>query len=325
MKTALFASLLGVALTLLALLGATLQPWVRSLPVSVPTVSPERLETHVRMLSETLHPRSVEELTNLEAAADYVHAAFAAEGAAVTDQWFQDRGERYRNVLARFGPPEGPLLVIGAHYDSFETTPGADDNASGVAGLIELAHLLKSHPPRQPVELVAYALEEPPHFRQPSMGSAHHAATLRAAGQSVSLMLSLEMIGWFSDAAGSQTYPLPGMNLLYPDQANFIAIIGRFTDWAETRQVKAAMTGAGDLPVHSINTVPAIPGVDFSDHLNYWAEGYPALMITDTSFYRNPNYHEAGDTYDTLDYARMAQVVQGVFAVVQTYSGQPAQ
>lgn len=320
MRLFLKLALIIVAL-LLALIGMTVHPLLQQTDaIAVPAVSPERLKAHVRMLSETLHPRSVEELTNLEAAANYIHAEFTATGAVVADQWFTDRGEKYRNVIARFGPAEGPLLVIGAHYDSFEATPGADDNASGVAGLIELAGLLDRHPPLRPVELVAYTNEEPPHFRYPSMGSAHHAASLRAAGRDISLMLALEMIGWFSDAPGSQTYPLPGMTLLYPDKGDFIAIIGRFGDWSETREVKAAMRSAGDLPVHSMNSLALIPGVDFSDHLNFWAEGYPALMITDTAFYRNPYYHAAEDTYDRLDYARMAKVVEGVFAVVQVHS-----
>lgn len=315
------AIFLTVAALVLVLIGMVVQPLFRQPDVvMVPAVSPERLKDHVRMLSETLHPRSVGELTNLEAAANYIRAEFTAAGAAVADQWFTDRGEKYRNVIARFGPAEGPILVIGAHYDSFETTPGADDNASGIAGLIELAGLLARHPPGRPVELVAFTNEEPPHFRYPSMGSAHHAASLRAAGRDVSLMLALEMIGWFSNTAGSQAYPFPGMSLLYPDKGDFIAVIGRFSDWAETRKVKAAMRGAGDLPVHSMNSLSLIPGVDFSDHLNYWAEGYPALMITDTAFYRNPHYHTPEDTYDRLDYARMAKVVEGVFALVQAYS-----
>lgn len=314
--------LLIVAALFVILIAMTTQPLVGRIDLKVPAVSPERLKAHVRILSETLHPRSVAELDNLEAAASYIHAEFTAAGAAVADQWFEDRGEKYRNVIARFGPAEGPLLVIGAHYDSFETTPGADDNASGIAGLIELAGLLARHPPRRPVELVAYTTEEPPHFRASSMGSAHHAASLRAAGRDVSLMLAIEMIGWFSDAEGSQTYPVPGMKLLYPDKGDFIAIIGRFHDWSDTRKVKAAMRGSGDLPVYSINTLPVIPGVDFSDHLNYRAESYPALMITDTAFYRNPHYHTAEDTYDKIDYDRMAKVVEAVFATVQAYSGE---
>jgi Zn-dependent M28 family amino/carboxypeptidase len=320
MEFLLLKLILAAIAAFLLLYFVTTQPLVSPKPAKVPTVSPERLQSHVRMLSQTLHPRSIENLTNLEAAADYVHKEFAASGAQVSDQWFEVRGEKYRNVIARFGPAEGPLLVIGAHYDSFETTPGADDNASGVAGLIELARLLAADPPQRPVELVAYTLEEPPYFLTSSMGSAHHARSLRAAGREVTLMLALEMIGWFSDARGSQSFPLPGMRLFYSDRADFIGIIGRFNDWAQTRKVKTAMAGAGDLPVHSINTLLAIPGVDFSDHQSYWNEGYHALMITDTAFYRNPHYHQAGDTQDTLDYRRMAQVVQGIFAVVQSYS-----
>lgn len=321
MKTAFFAALVIIALASLAFYWLTTQPLVRPISMAAPSVPVERLQAHVRMLSETLHPRSIGNPANLEAAADYVHEAFAASGAPVSDQWFEDRGEKFRNVIVRFGPVEGPLLVIGAHYDSFDTTPGADDNASGVAGLIELAQLLGRHPPRQPVELVAYTTEEPPHFRNESMGSARHARSLSAAGRELSLMLSLEMIGWFDDAPGSQAYPFPGMSRFYSDRGDFIAIIGRFGDWAQARKVKAAMLGAGDLPAFSMNTSVLVPGVDLSDHRNYWNEGYPALMITDTAFYRNPHYHEAGDTYDKLDYRRMAQVVQGVFAVVHAYAG----
>jgi Zn-dependent M28 family amino/carboxypeptidase len=321
MKAFLLTLILVTTVASLALYFVTAQPLVRPKPTKVPPISPERLQSHVRKLSETLHPRSVDNLTNLEAAADYVHREFAACGARVSDQWFEDQGEKFRNVIARFGPTEGPLLVVGAHYDSFETTPGADDNASGIAGLIELARLLGRHPPLQPVELVAFTTEEPPHFRSESMGSAQHAQSLNAAGREVSLMLSLEMIGWFNDRPGSQAYPISGMSLLYPDRADFIAIIGRFGDWAAARKVKAAMLGASDLPVFSMNSSVLIPGVDLSDHRSYWNEGYHALMITDTAFYRNPHYHESGDTHDKLDYRRMAQVVQGVFAVVQSYSG----
>jgi Zn-dependent M28 family amino/carboxypeptidase len=321
MTTFVLKMALAAIAAFLALYTVTTQPLVWPKATKVPPVSPERLRYHVRMLSETLHPRSIQNLTNLAAAADYVHAEFAAAGVRVRDQWFEVESERYRNVIARLGPADGPLLVIGAHYDSYETTPGADDNASGVAGLIELAHLLAANPPQRPVELVAYTLEEPPYFLSALMGSAYHARSLRAAGHEVSLMLSLEMIGWFSDAAGSQAFPIPGMHLFYSDRGDFIGIVGRFQDWASTRKVKGAMAGAGNLPVYSINTLTAIPGVDLSDHRSYWSEGYPALMITDTAFYRNPHYHDSGDTHDKLDYLRMAQVVQAVAAVVRCYAG----
>jgi Zn-dependent M28 family amino/carboxypeptidase len=293
-------------------------------------VDPARLEQHVRALSEQFHPRSFDQPEMLDAAADHVREALRATGAVVHEQAYLHEGERWRNVVARFGPRAGPLLVIGAHYDSHGDaprraldesrplahthTPGADDNASGVAGLIELARVLATQPVPRPVELVAYTLEEPPFFRSDAMGSMRHARALAEAGTEVELMISLEMIGFFSDAPGSQRYPLPGLHWLYPSHGDFIAVVGRLQDIAATRALKASMLGAAALPVRSINAVPALVGVDFSDHLSYWRHGYPALMVTDTAFLRNDQYHRAGDTADRLDYRRMAEVVQGVAA-----------
>lgn len=316
-------ALLAASLLLAALWWLSTQPFVQPLPSTPPAVDPAQLQAHVRALSQRFHPRSFEHPQVLAAAADHVHAALAATGATVERQPVKVEGERFDNLVARFGPADGPLLVIGAHYDSHghTQTPGADDNASGVAGLIELARLLVRHPPSQPVELVAYTLEEPPHFRTGDMGSARHAGALAAAGRPVELMISLEMIGYFSDAAGSQHYPVPGLSLLYPDRGNFIGIVSRPQDWRETRRLKAAMLGATPLPVRSINTLPQVPGVDFSDHLSYWQHGMPAVMVTDTAFARNVEYHQAGDTHERLDYRRMAQVVQGVFAFVHSRSG----
>lgn len=323
------------AVPLLAVIALVTQPRVMPMVSTVPQVDPARLAAHVRHLSVALYPRSFEQFRNLEGAARYIEQAFHAAGAAVSRQAVIVEESTYHNVIARFGPAEGPLLVVGAHYDTDGDiqagarhrqgfapqthTPGADDNASGVAGLLELAHLLGQQPPVRPVELVAYTLEELPYFRTPHMGSAWHARALAAAGREVRLMLALEMIGYFSDAPDSQDFPLPGMGLIYPTRGNFIALVGRFGDFPAMRRTKALMRGATPLPVHSINAPPAVPGVDFSDHRNYWAAGYPALMVTDTAFYRNPHYHGAGDTPDTLDYRRMAQVVQGVYAVVQGY------
>ncbi len=311
----------------------TTQPFVRPHRSQPPSPDVARMQEHVRHLSETLYPRSFDRPATLAASAAYIHEALAASGAAVRRQAVSVDGTRFDNIVARFGPADGRLLVIGAHYDSYGNafaaeqarqafnrqthTPGADDNASGVAGLIELAHLLAAHPPARTVELVAYTLEEPPHFRTDDMGSAWHARSLTDAKQPIELMISLEMIGFFSDEPNSQQYPVRGMEWLYPTQGNFIAIVSRLQDWSPTRRLKAAMRGAADLPVHSINTLPAIPGVDFSDHLNYWQFDIPALMVTDTSFYRNTEYHRGGDTFERLDYARMGQVVQGVFAFIQ--------
>jgi Zn-dependent M28 family amino/carboxypeptidase len=307
-----------VIVLIAAFCAALTQPFVAPLRSEPAPVDPDRLKSHVRALSEDHAPRSVGYPDNLDAAGDYILTQLRAAGVRPTVQPVDALGLRTRNVIARFGPDEGPLLVIGAHYDTCgELNPGADDNASGVAVLIELAGLLAKHRPARPVELVAYTLEEPPFFRSESMGSAVHAASLAADGRRVELMISLEMLGYFSDEPGSQGYPIPGLKLLYPDRANFIAVVGRFAEWRAVRRVKAAMRGAAPLDVRSINIGAWVPGVDFSDHLSYWKHGFPALMISDTAFFRYPHYHGAGDTYDRLDYARMADVARGVFAITQ--------
>lgn len=284
------------------------------------TVSPAQLQTHVRMLSETFTPRDYLNTENLDRAAQYIQQELTQAQGRVSEQPYKANGKSYRNVLAQFGPPAGQRIVIGAHYDVCQPYPGADDNASGVAGLLELAYLLGKTELTAPVELVAYTLEEPPFFRSEAMGSAVHANALKKQGTAVRAMLSLEMIGYFSDAPGSQQFPNPILKLFYPSQGNFIAVVGNFGQIGLVRKVKRTMRAAALLPVHSINAPGWLPGIDFSDHLNYWRAGYPAVMITDTSFYRNLNYHTAQDTAEKLDYNRMAKVVQAVFAVVRDLS-----
>ena len=324
------------AISLLANYAILTQPFVTALPTPPAQVDETMLRVHVNELTKTFYPRSFDRRTTLQGAAAYIHTQFSLFSDSVEDQVFSVDGHEYRNIIARFGAMNGPFLVIGAHYDAYgdavrgrnfpagydvtTNTPGADDNASGVAGLLELARLLASAGPKIGVELVAFTLEEPPNFRQDSMGSARHARLLKVAGRKIEAMISLEMIGYFSDRPNSQTYPIPGLDFIYPNRGDFIGIVGRVQDWAVTRKVKAAMAGASDLPVVSINALSLVPGLDFSDHRSYWAAGFPAVMITDTAFFRNPNYHKASDTADTLDYTRMAKVVAGVFGVTQHYS-----
>jgi len=318
-----WVGLLSVVLAVLIAAWITVaQPWVMPLATHPPEVDAERLKAHVRRLSVDLHPRVAGPSGRLEAAADYVAGVLRESGGAVSTQRVSVGKVRQRNLIARFGPADGEPLVIGAHYDAHggddgDATPGADDNASGVAGLLELARLLGRDPPPRPVELVAYTLEEPPYFRTAGMGSAVHAQSLRAGGREPRLMLALEMIGTFSDQPGSQRYPVPGLSALYGDRGDFIAVVGRLERFGITRQVKAVMAGATDLRVQSINAPTGLDGIDFSDHLSYWALGMPALMVTDTAFLRNDHYHQPGDRWETLDYRRMAQVVQGVWAVTR--------
>lgn len=309
----------GAALLLVcAPLVYLVQPWPGGDPLKAesPAVSPERLRAHVRMLADEFVPRDFAHPANLDRAAAYIREEFARAGGAVAEQPFEAGRSTYRNVIAAFGPDTRERIVIGAHYDAAGPFPAADDNASGVAGLLELARLLGADPPPIRVELVAYPLEEPPFYRTPLMGSAVHAASLKRQGVRVRVMMSLEMIGYFTDAPDSQKLPLAALRPFYPSRGNFIAVVGKMGQALLVRRVKRAMKGASPLGVHSINAPRWVPGVDFSDHMNYWDAGYPAVMITDTAFYRNPHYHTARDTADTLDYARMAQVVAGVHAAI---------
>jgi Zn-dependent M28 family amino/carboxypeptidase len=305
------------AIAITVVISLLIQPFVAALPSSPPPVDPSRLQAHVKKLSVEFHPRSFDHAAKLDGAAAYIVEQFKETGAQVAIQEVRVDGEIYKNIIARFGTAQGPLLVVGAHYDTADVTPGADDNASGVAGLLELARLLARAPQTRSIELVAYTLEEPPHFRSPHMGSVWHAKSLKAAGREVELMLSMEMIGYFSDLPNSQSYPVAAMKYCYSDRANFIALVGKFGDFGASRAAKAAMSGASELPVYSLNAPVLVQGVDYSDHRSYWSEGYPALMVTDTSFMRNPHYHRPSDTWEKLDYQRMAMVVQGVYAITQ--------
>lgn len=288
----------------------------RAQPNPTRTVGTARLEAHVRKLSIELSPRDVTHIQNLDAVAAYISSEFKQTGANVVEQPYRVEGTSYRNIIATFGPETAERIVVGAHYDSAGPLPGADDNASGVAGLLELARLFGSRPPAMRVELVAFSTEEPPYFRTTGMGSSVHAESLRKANVKVRAMLSLEMIGYFSDGRGSQSFPAGILGAFYPSTGNFIGVVGRVSEGLLARRVKKSMSNAAPLPVYSISAPSFLPGVDFSDQLNYWHAGYDALMITDTAFYRNQNYHTAHDTVEKLDFKRMAMVVEGVYAAV---------
>jgi Zn-dependent M28 family amino/carboxypeptidase len=307
--------LLAVTVLILVLAAWLTQPLILtpSWTQSEVNVEPARLEAHVRKLSEEFYPRNHLNLTNLNKAADYIKAEFETAGGAVSEQTFLVNGAEYRNISVLIGPATNERIVIGAHYDSAFDTPGADDNASGIAGLIELAHLFGKHPPPLQIELVAYTLEEPPFFALEQMGSFSHASSLKERGINIRLMICLEMIGYFSDEPNSQAFPLSVGRLLYPMTGNFIAIVGNFTNGLTVRRFKKSMSQATTLPVYSINAPAFVPGVDFSDHRSYWKAGFEAVMITDSAFYRNKNYHTRYDTAETLNYPKLTDVIKATY------------
>jgi hypothetical protein len=310
--------LVALGCLLIIVVWAVTQPVLGNLPLrsNIPPVKSSKLQEHVKILVEEIFPRDFEYPQNLDRAASYISNRFIEAHGVVVKQPFEVKGKIYQNIIASFGPKTGERIIVGAHYDAAGELPGSDDNASSVAGLLELAVLLGSSPPNTRVDLVAFTLEEPPYFNTEYMGSAVHARSLKEQNAAVRLMISLEMIGYFTDVLNSQRFPLPLMDLVYPTQGNFISVISKMGQGDVVRRVKKAMRTGSPLPVYSFNAPDFMPGINLSDHINYWKQGYNAVMVTDTAFMRNSRYHTAEDRPDTLDYERMAMTIQGVYAAI---------
>lgn len=277
-------------------------------------VDTARLYEIVRTLTGIRPFRNYRNLGSLNAIADFIREEFEKDGLLVREQVYEVNGHPYRNIIAETGPEGAPLLITGAHYDVHGDQPGADDNASAVAGLIEAARLV--HERREGLkhrhQFIAYTLEEQPFFSSHLMGSHVHAASLSESDATVVGMIGLEMIGYFSDEPGSQKLPFGFMKLLYPTAGNFIAVVGNVKSAGLVHRVSRWMKKA-DIGVERLAAPEGwVPGIDMSDHRNYWKFGFPAVMVTDTAYLRNPNYHQPTDTIDTLDFERMTEVVRGV-------------
>lgn len=288
-------------------------------------INPDSLKSHVETLSIQYAQRNVENLAVLNESAEYIKKAWQNMGCDVKDQWYLAGGDSMRNLIVHLGNPNCKKYIIGAHYDACHTTPGADDNASGVAGLLELTRALKKIEKDLliQVELVAYSTEEPPYFRTQSMGSYIHANSVNP--EKVQGMICLEMIGYFSDETKSQEFPVPLMTLFYPSTGDYIVTVGKWGRGKLARELKKSMLKVKGLNAKSISAPSWVPGIDFSDHLNYWNRGVNAVMVTNTAFYRNKNYHTLGDTPEKLNYDKMAKVVTGVFDFLHHSLGVPYQ
>ncbi len=310
--------LIAVAGLLLLIIGpailAVRQPTFSKIPFSLgPRADAGRLQKHVEYLAGELAPRNHKHPEKLNATVQYLLEGLAVPGAKIFRQPYfikTDTSEKIEqvNIIARFGSNTASAIIVGAHYDVAGSLPGADDNSSGVAGLLELARLLSLRKTTADIELVAFATEEAPFFGTEQMGSAFHARTLSEQNQKIKAMICLEMIGYFVE---KQQYSSWALRLAYPGNGLYAAIVGRWQDRQLAKTVKRSFQGASDLQALSYSGPPLF-GADYSDHRNYWEQGYPAVMITDTAFIRNPNYHTANDTPETLDYRRMAEVVDGV-------------
>ena len=255
----------------------------------------------------------------LNAAASFIENEFRSIGYEVESQYYESHGTRVRNLLAeRKGRDAGkPVIILGAHYDTVPETPGADDNASGIAGLLELARLLKGTSGHRTVRFVAFPHEEPPYFYSNLMGSRQYAGMLKESGENVLVMLCLEMLG-FAGERYEQRYPAPLMQALggYPKYGNFIGLVGNLKSLRMMSFVRSAMRKYCTVGVESLTAPGFISPMFLSDHSSFWKHGYPALMVTDTAFLRNPNYHLPSDTPETLNYEFLARVIEGIRATV---------
>jgi hypothetical protein len=278
-----------------------------------PEISIENLKQTVHYLSNMTPARNYMHSESLERAANYISQRFIECGLTPERQKFEVSSHIYENVIASVGPKEGMRIIVGAHYDVCGDQPGADDNASAIAGLLEVARFAKKHETELPyrVDFVAYTLEEPPFFGTMNMGSYVHAESLHRNNIKVQGMICMEMIGFFTDRKNSQRFPLFLLRLFYPSTGNFIAVVGNYDSSSLIKQVSQHLK-ATSISVETLKAPSFLPGVDFSDHRNYWRFGYDAVMVTDTAFYRNPNYHKHSDTMDTLNFQKMKEVVKGI-------------
>lgn len=256
----------------------------------------------------------------LNGAAGFIEQEFRDLGYEVESRPYECEATMVRNlVVEKKGSNPGlSTIVVGAHYDTVIGTPGADDNASGIAGLLELARLLKDRTMRRTIRFVAFPHEEVPYFYTHLMGSRQYAKTLKENRESILLMLSLEMLGYAGENY-RQLYPVPLMRLLgrYPKHGNYIALVGNLKSLPMMSVVRKAMRDAHTIGVESLSAPGFIPPLFLSDHSSFWKAGFPALMVTDTAFLRNPHYHRESDTPDTLNYTFLAEVVALIYEAVQ--------
>lgn len=273
----------------------------------------DHMATQIGERNVTRRPRA------LAQAADYLESEWTKAGYKPQRQEYDVSGTRCCNLDVELRGASRPdeIVIIGAHYDSAPGTPGANDNGTGIAAVLALAQRFSQRAPGRTLRWVAFVNEEPPYFQTEQMGARVYARRCRQRGERVTAMLSLETIGYYSDAADSQKYPLP-FSLFYPATGNFIGFVGNTASGDLVRQVVGTFRQHEPFPSEGGALPELIPGVGFSDHWSFWQEKYPALMVTDTAMFRYPQYHEAEDTVDKVDFGRLARVVRGLDQVVET-------
>src|SRR5215475_5678633 len=286
----------------------------------------DELRANVQKLAGEIGERNMWHYAQLNAAADFIEDSFLRAGLRTRRDSYEMGGQACRNIEAEISGNRPEIIVIGAHYDSVFGSPGANDNGSGVAALLALAQRFaareseRSSPRRtlnKTLRFVAFVNEEPPYFLSGEMGSQVYARRCKERHDKISAMISLETIGYFSDAPNSQTYPSPGLGLFYPKVGNFIGFVSNVKSRALLRRVVTLFRKNAKIPSEGASLPAFIPGVSWSDQWSFWQHGYPAIMVTDTAPFRYPYYHSSNDTPDKLDYDRFTLVVSGMEKVIQ--------
>lgn len=303
--------------------------FVRSAAVSFPPADAatlqlaERLKGHVRVLALKIGERNMWHFERLEQAAYYLEEQLREEGWEVAADSYTLQGRTVSNLQVQLngGERADEIVLIGAHYDSVFGSPGANDNGSGVAALLELARVLRDGKPQRTLRLVFFVNEEPPFFKTKEMGSRVYARAARKRGERIVTMVSLETIGYFSVRENSQQFPFPPMRLFYPSHGDFVAFVANFRSRSVLQRALGAFRAASSFPAEGLVAPIWLTGVDWSDQWSFWQSGYPALMITDTAPYRYPHYHSVHDTPDKLDYLALARVTKGLEGMVKKLCG----
>lgn len=330
-----------ILLALAAMMALILGTWMTSMPghsiePPLPALSEEeqatarQLQEDVLVLADRIGERNMRTPEALADTADYIAGRLEAMGYTPRrEEYIPGQQERVgaealtaENVIVELSGTQRPeeVVVVGAHYDTVPGSPGANDNASGVAVLLALAEAFANRPQSRTIRFVAFTNEEAPYFMTPDMGSYRHAHQARAAGEDIRAMMSMDGVGYFSDEPGSQHFPVPGIDLIYPDQGNFIGFVTRLGDRQLLFDALAAFRGQATAPSEGAVLPAGIPGVGWSDHWSFWQHDYAAFLVTDTLPFRDPHYHTPEDTPERLDYERMARVAVGLRAVVRTLS-----
>jgi len=285
----------------------------------------DRLRRHVTVLAGEIGERNQWRPAALHAASAYLEAAFEQIGDRVASEAFPVDGQQVRNLVVN-RPGTGradEIVVVGGHYDSVLGSPGANDNATGAAAVVEVARLLAGRRHARTLRFAAFVNEEPPFFQTEGMGSLLHARRARERGEKVVAMLSLETIGYYADTPGSQAYPFP-LGLLYPTRGDFVGFVGDTGSRSLVREAIRSFRAHAAFPSEGAAVPGLLPGVGWSDHWAFWQAGYSAIMVTDTALYRYPAYHSVEDTPEKVDYDRLARVVAGLAPVVAELAGSAA-